>query len=157
MREPEIASDGDSQMPERAALALLCLVALAPVTGLAASPRGGDAHPTPPADIAPITEAAFEQRLDDAVAEEGGVHTEEGDTLRVELPDEARVLFFTRPGHRAHPAIVAVEIVEAAGAPGIETSGWWAGDGEAFEIWFRAFERRNERLSREWQEEQGPF
>lgn len=121
--------------------------------GVAASPAAGQEHPAQAANATPISEAAFEEMLTDSVEGKGGVETEQGDTLRVELHEEARVLFFTRPVHPAHPGIVAVEIVEEEGVPSIETSGWWAGDEQAFEIWFKAFERRNERLVREWQEE----
>ncbi len=136
-----------------AALALLSVVLLTPLSGLAASPKGGDRHPAPSGHIAPISAEAFEEMLTSAVEEQGGVETEEGDTLRVELHDQAKVLFFTRPGHRAHPGIVAVKIVEEGGVHSIDTTGWWAGDAQAFEFWFRVFERRNDRLSREWQEE----
>ncbi len=136
-----------------AAIAMLVAVILGPGAGVAASPAAGQEHPAPAAEIAPISAATFDDMLADSVEEKGGVETEQGDTLRVELHEEAKVLFFTRPIHPAHPGIVAVEIVEVEGVPSIETSGWWAGDAQAFEIWFKAFERRNERLVREWQEE----
>ena len=136
-----------------AALALLAVVLLTPLSGLAAAPQGGETHPALPAHIVPITAEAFEEMLASAVEGQGGVEIEQGDTLRVELHDQAKVLFFTRPGHRAHPGIVEVKIVEEGGVHSIDTSGWWAGDDQAFAFWFRVFERRNERLSREWQEE----
>lgn len=104
-------------------------------------------------EYARITAEGFQERLTASIEEEGGVKTEDGDTLRVELNEEAKVLFFTRPGHRAHPAIVEVQIVEAENGPSIDTSGWWAGDARAFESWFRLFQRRNERLSRQWQQD----
>lgn len=133
-----------------AALALLALVSFAAPAAAASAPAGG-------AQIAQITRQGFEEMLATSVEDKGGVKTEDGDTLRVELHDEARVLFFTRPGHRAHPAIVEVQIVEAENGPDIDTSGWWAGDARAFEHWFRVFQRRNERLARQWQQESGPF
>ena len=136
-----------------AVFALLSGVTLAPATSLAASPTRGEDHPSPPANIAPITQETFDEMLIVSTEEKGGVSSEQGDTLRVELAEEAKVLFFTRPGHRAHPGIVEVRIVEDDGLPSLATSGWWAGDADAFGIWFRVFERRNERLSREWQEE----
>ncbi len=143
------------QMPVRiffAALALLSAVSLAVPAALAAEPGSSEAHASPVAKIAPITKEAFDEMLVNLVEEKGGVQSEQGDTLRVELAEEARVLFFTRPGHRAHPGIVAVSIIEEDGVPSLDTSGWWAGDAQAFEVWFRVFERHNARLSREWQQ-----
>jgi hypothetical protein len=140
-----------------AALALFSAALFMPLAGLAASGDGGDGRPAQLAHIAPITTEAFDEMLNASVEDQGGIKTEEGDTLRVELHDEAKVLFFTRPGHRAHPGVVEVRIVEEEAGPGVDTAGWWAGDGEAFEAWFRVFQRRNERLSRQWQMEAGPF
>ena len=143
-------------MPAKAvytALALFSAAVLMSPAGLAAAPDGGASHPVPAAEIAPISEEGFREMLASAVEEKGGRKIEQGDTLRVELPAEAKVLFFTRPGHWAHPGIVAVQIVEEDGLPSIATSGWWAGDAEAFDTWFKVFQRHNERLSREWQQE----
>jgi len=143
-------------MPAKAAYAALALffaVVLTSPAGLAAAPSSGEGHPAPAAEISPISEAKFQEMLAAVVEEQGNRKMEQGDTLRVELPSEAKVLFFTRPGHWAHPGIVAVQIVEQDGLPTIATSGWWAGDAQAFDTWFKVFQRRNERLSREWQEE----
>lgn len=140
-------------MAAKAASALLFLVLLSAPAAQAASRAGGQEQAALADYVAHISKEAFQKKLTTSVEEKGGVQTEDGDTLRVELRDEAKVLFFTRPGHRAHPAIVEVQIVEAADGPSIDTSGWWAGDGEAFEAWFRVFQRRNERLSRQWREE----
>jgi hypothetical protein len=139
-----------------AALALLFPVVLTGPAG-AASPAAQDRPAMPGVQIAHITPEGFEEMLTASVEDKGGVKTEEGDTLRVELRDEAKVLFFTRPGHRAYPGVVEVRIVEQDKGPGVDTSGWWAGDEEAFEAWFRVFQRHNERLSRQWQMEAGPF
>lgn len=140
-------------MAAKAASALLFLVLLSTPAAQAAALAGGEEHSGLPTHVTPISKEAFDEMLASSVEEKGGIETEEGDTLRVELRDEARVLFFTRPGHRAHPGIVEVRIVEEEGGPGIDTSGWWAGDAQAFETWFRVFQRRNERLSRQWREE----
>ncbi|MEO3427297.1 hypothetical protein AAFN88_00465 [Pelagibius sp. CAU 1746] len=139
-----------------AALALLFPVVFAGPAG-AASPLAEDQQATARAQIAHITTEGFEAMLAASVEDQGGIETEEGDTLRVELRDEAKVLFFTRPGHRAHPGVVEVRIVEEENGPGVDTAGWWAGDGQAFEAWFRVFKRRNDRLRRQWQMEAGPF
>ena len=108
-----------------AAFALLSGVTLAPATGLAASPARGEDHPLPPANVAPITQETFDEMLSASTEDKGGVSSEQGDTLRVELAEDAKVLFFTRPGHRAHPGIVEVRIVEDDGLPSLATSGWW--------------------------------
>ncbi len=139
-----------------AALALLFPLIFTGPAG-AASPSAEGRQVAARAQIAHITAESFEEMLTASVEDKGGVKTEEGDTLRVELRDEAKVLFFTRPGHRAHPGVVEVRIVEEEAGPGVDTAGWWAGDGEAFEAWFHVFQRRNERLSRQWQMEAGPF
>lgn len=139
-----------------AALALLSLAVFAGPAG-AASQSAEDHQAAARAQIARITAERFEEMLTASVEDKGAIMTEEGDTLRVELRDEAKVLFFTRPGHRAYPGVVEVRIVEQDKGPGVDTSGWWAGDGEAFEAWFRAFQRHNERLSRQWQMEAGLF
>lgn len=136
-----------------AAFVLLAAVAAASVTlpaaGFAAT--SSDDHGTGvPAGVHRITAAAIRGMLDEAIEVKGGVQRVDGNVLRVELPAEQRVLFFTQPGHIAHPGVVAAQIVERDGTPGIATSGWCAGDAKAFEIWFGAFERRNERLSQEW-------
>ena len=143
-------------MPKKisfASLTLLFAVCLASPVGQAASPGLNEAYASPAADISPITKDVFDEMLVNSVEEKGGVKSEQGDTLRVELAEEARVLFCTRPGHRAHPGIVSVSIVEEDGAPSLATSGWWAGDAEAFANWFRVFERHNQRLSREWRQQ----
>jgi|GEM_PF-5136585 len=137
-----------------AVVALFSFLIMTPPAALAASPKGGEGHPAPGAGITPITTEAFDERLTTSVEEKGGIKVEQGNTLRVELHDEAKVIFFTQPGHRAHPGIVEVRIVEEDGLPGIDTAGWWAGDAQAFEHWFRVFERRNERLSREWRKKE---
>lgn len=139
-----------------AALALLFSVVSAGSAG-AGSPSVEDQQAAADRRIAHITTQGFEEMLTASVEDQGGIKTEEGDTLRVELRDEAKVLFFTRPGHRAHPGVVEVRIVEEENGPGVDTAGWWAGDGQAFEAWFSVFKRRNERLSRQWQMEAGPF
>jgi len=136
-----------------AAFVLLAAVAAAsmtlPAVGFAAT--SSDDHSTGgPAGVHRITAAAIDDMLTEAIEVKGGVQRVEGNVLRVELPAEDRVLFFTQPGHIAHPGVVAAQIVEHDGIPGIATSGWCAGDAKAFEIWFSAFERRNERLSQEW-------
>ncbi len=139
-----------------AALTLLFPVVFAGPAG-AGSPSVEDQQAAADRRVAHITTEGFKEMLTTSVEDKGGIKTEEGDTLRVELRDEAKVLFFTRPGHRAHPGVVEVRIVEEAGAPSVDTAGWWAGDGEAFAAWFRVFKRRNERLSRQWQMESEPF
>ncbi|WP_193368622.1 hypothetical protein [Pelagibius marinus] len=139
-----------------AALALLFPVVFAGPAGAASPPVEGQ-QASADSRVAQITIEGFEEMLTVSVEDKGGIKTEEGDTLRVELRDEAKVLFFTRPGHRAHPGVVEVRIVEEENGPGVDTAGWWAGDGQAFEAWFRVFKRRNERLSRQWQMEAGPF
>lgn len=136
-----------------AAFALLAAVSAASVTlpavGFAAT--SSDDHRTGgPAGVQHTTAAAIRDMLDEAIEVKGGVQRVDGNVLRVELPAENRVLFFTQPGHIAHPGVVAAQIVEHDGAPGIATSGWCAGDAKAFEIWFSAFERRNGRLSQKW-------
>ncbi|MEQ8355854.1 MAG: hypothetical protein RH942_09995 [Kiloniellaceae bacterium] len=124
-----------------------------PAIGDAASPDGMAQRPMQKAAFASITKEAFDEMLMASISEWGGMGTEQGDTLRVELSLENKVLFFTRPSHKVHPGIVIVEIVEEAGVHSLDTSGWWAGDAQAFETWFKVFERRNDRLSRGWQEE----
>ena len=136
------------------ALVLILLASVGAADALATASSSDEAPPAAGAGIAPITREAFEEMLDASIEEKGGAKLEQGDTLRVEPAAEAKVLFFTRPGHRAHPGIVVVRIVEQDGRPGLETTGWWAGDAEAFEDWFRVFARHNERLSREWQAEE---
>ncbi|MEQ9609453.1 MAG: hypothetical protein RLN99_17475 [Kiloniellaceae bacterium] len=136
-----------------AAFVLLTAVAVAsmtlPAVGFAAT--SSDEHRTgESAGVQYATAAAIDDMLTEAIEVKGGVQRVEGNVLRVELPAENRVLFFTQPGHIAHPGVVAAQIVEHDGIPGIATSGWCAGDAKAFEIWFSAFERRNERLSQEW-------
>ena len=135
-----------------AALALFCIVLLGPSARVAAESGGGHTQSAHAGDIARISQEAYEEMLTTSVEDRGGVKIEEGDSLRVDLFEDAEVLFFTRPGHRAHPGIVAVRIINEDGLPAVATSGWWAGDAEAFETWFRVFQRRNERLTREWQE-----
>jgi hypothetical protein len=136
-----------------ATLALFCIAFFGPSAGGAAESGGGLTQSAHAGDIARISQEAYEEMLAASVEDRGGVKVEQGDTVRVELFEDAEVLFFTRPGHRAHPGVVAVQIVDQDGLPAVATSGWWAGDAEAFETWFRVFQRRNERLTREWQEE----
>lgn len=128
-----------------------------PAAGLATTPGGDDHRAGDPAGARHTTAAAIRDMLNEALEVKSGVQRPEGDVLRVELPAEGQVLFFTRPGHVAHPGVVVAQIVEHDGVPGIATSGWWAGDAKAFDLWFGAFERRNERLARQWQQESGPF
>jgi len=114
-----------------AAFVLLATVCAASVTLPAAAfaATSSDDHRTGgPADVQHITAAAIHDMLTEAVEVKGGVQRVDGNVLRVELPAEQRVLFFTQPGHLAHPGVVAAQIVERDGTPGIATSGWWAGD-----------------------------
>ncbi len=105
-------------------------------------------------EISEISEEAFEQMLEDSVTERGGAKVEQGDTLRVELAAESTVMFFTRPTHPAHPAIVSVRVVREEGVPHLFADGWRAGNTTAFEVWFTGFMRQNEGLARQWQEDQ---
>jgi hypothetical protein len=107
--------------------------------------------------IAAISPEAYEKLLSDSVSDEHSVKLEQGTTLRVELAAEEKVLFFTRPGHPAHPGVVEVRIVEAEDGPSLDTAGWWAGDAEAYRDWYLAFKRRNARLSRQWRQDDGPY
>ena len=103
--------------------------------------------------VAQISVAGFRRMLAESTEEKGGVKTEEGDTLRVELAAENRVLFFTTAAHPAHPAVIAVSLTLEEGVPHIVTDGWRGGNRGAFDVWFQAFTRRNETLARKWQEE----
>ncbi|GAB4355169.1 MAG: hypothetical protein Kow00114_05360 [Kiloniellaceae bacterium] len=137
--------------------AVIAASVMLPPTGLAAASSDGDHEAGGPAEVRHTTAAAIRAMLNEAVETKGGVQRADGNILRVELPAEQQVLFFTRPGHVAHPGVVAAQIVERDGVPSIATSGWSAGDARAFEIWFSAFERRNQRLSQEWAQQSGPF
>ena len=92
--------------------------------------------------------------LDQSTEEDGGLKTEEGDTVRVELAEENRVLFFTTTAHPAHPSVIAVQVVRDDGVPHITTDGWRGGNRVAFDEWFSAFVRRNAHLARKWQKGQ---
>jgi len=140
-----------------AALAFLITASFTTTTAFATAEEGGRKQGVEADQIAAISKEAFEEMLSTSVEEEGSVKLEQGNTLRVELAAEEKVLFFTRPGHPAHPAVVEVKIVEGDGHPSLDTSGWWAGDAEAYRHWYHAFKRRNARLSRQWQQESGPF
>ncbi len=140
-------------IPSAAGLLLLLTCFAAPATAA----QGGAGKPDRSDPIAAISADAYEKLLSASVAEEHSVQQEQGTTLRVELAAEEKVLFFTRPGHPAHPGVVQVRIVEAEDGPSLDTSGWWAGDAEAYRDWYRAFKRRNARLSRQWRQEPGPF
>ncbi len=144
-----------------AAIVLLAAVLAAsvtlPATGFAAASSDDDHRAGGPAEVQHTSAAAIRDMLKEAVEAKGGVQRADGDVLRVEMAGEHQVLFFTRPGHIAHPGVVAARIVERDGVPSIATSGWSAGDARAFEIWFSAFERRNQRLSQEWAQQSGPF
>lgn len=137
--------------------AVIAASATLPATGVAAASSADDHPAGGPAEVQHTTAAAIRDMLNEAVETKGGVQRADGNVLRVELPGEHQVLFFTRPGHVAHPGVVAARIVERDGVPSIATSGWSAGDARAFEIWFSAFERRNQRLSQEWAQQSGPF
>lgn len=104
--------------------------------------------------VVKIDEDGFQQMLDESTGEKNGLKTEEGDTLRVELAAENRVLFFTTAAHPAHPSIIAVQVMRDEGVPHITTDGWRGGDGGAFDTWFNAFVRHNQGLARRWQKGQ---
>lgn len=104
--------------------------------------------------VAEIDEDRFQQMLEESTDEKNGVKTEEGDTLRVELAAENRVLFFTTTAHPAHPSIIAVQVMRDEGVPHITTDGWRGGDRVAFDTWFHAFVRHNQTLARKWQDGQ---
>ena len=54
---------------------------------------------------------------------------------RVLVPRETAVYLFTRKSHPAHPAVVRRALVSQRGKLYIHTSGYYAGDREAFRMW----------------------
>ena len=53
---------------------------------------------------------------------------------------------FTQPGHPAHPAWIARQVVEMQGGVGIRQVGYFAGDEAAFTAMYRVYEDLNDRI-----------
>ncbi len=134
----------------RLVLALLFLTALVSPEKVAEAVSVGRAS-AEAGEISQIDAATYQNMLEEATVAKGGVKSEEGDTLRVELGAENTVLFFTTPDHPAHPSVIAVKVRREEGVPHILTDGWRAGDQRAFDDWFTAFVRHNAGIVRQWE------
>jgi hypothetical protein len=57
----------------------------------------------------------------------------------IEVPQERAVYIFTRKTHPAHPAVIRSALIVSANKTYVHTSGYYAGDRQAFVAWVDVF------------------
>jgi hypothetical protein len=95
--------------------------------------------------------------LEETKEKPSAVVVDRADLIRIVIPQESAVYFFTKPRHPAHPAAVRRAIVAYGNKSYIHTSGYYAGDRVAFLSWMERFNAQDRKLQRELQQRTRPF
>ena len=93
----------------------------------------------------------YAKRLAEVSNLPGSVTGREPGLIRVSVPQERSIYFFTLPGHPAHPAIVRQSVIDRDGDVYVEIDGWSDRPSAAMEDWMRAFQQQSENLRRQFQ------
>lgn len=56
---------------------------------------------------------------------------DDGQAIRVEIPSEQAIYFFTKPGHPEHPGVFKRSVVQEGTRIYVQTDGWSFGDASA--------------------------
>ena len=90
-------------------------------------------------DVERISQDKWQVLWEEASSQEGRVIHDDGTVLRVEVPADMAIFFFTQEGHAAHPSIVKRSVVQQGKGISIKTKAWVAGSQEHFEAWLSSF------------------
>lgn len=81
----------------------------------------------------------IEQLLKDSQSKQDAITTKEDDLIRVEVPSERTMYYFTRDGHPVHPSVVIRAVVTEGESIKIKTKGYTSGNQQLFEDWLKQF------------------
>jgi hypothetical protein len=96
-----------------------------------------------------ITPVEWQTFFDEVRAKPGARDVSRADVpsvAAIEVPSEATIYFFTKPGWGAHPAVVVERIVKRSGRTYVQHDGYFAGAELAFVQWFNAFKQRSDEI-----------
>ena len=72
--------------------------------------------------------------------------TTEDNLLRVEVPSEKTLYFFTQPGHPAHSSVIIRRVVSEDGKVKIKTKGFTASNQPLFEQWLKHMATQDQQI-----------
>src|SRR5579871_123698 len=111
-------------------------------------PSAGTAQEFKPYASTKITAAQWGRYYQEVKDKLGASMQERAEDRVIVFSDKATqtAYAFTQPGHPAHPAWVARQVVEAQGGIGIRQTGYFAGDRTSFAAMYRSYEELNDRI-----------
>jgi hypothetical protein len=93
-----------------------------------------------------ITAMQWRGFLRETQAKHGAATAEYAQVVRIIVPDEAAVYFFTKPVHPAHRAVVRRSLVTNADKAYVHTIGYYAGSRTGFLAWMKLFQAEDQKL-----------
>lgn len=90
------------------------------------------------------------QLLMNSQSKQGAITTKEEGLIRVEVPSERTMYYFTQDNHPIHPSVVIRAVVIEGENIKIKTKGYTSGNQQLFEEWLKQFSQQDLKIKGEF-------